>query len=171
MAVGVVVAPARRQAYESGESRPMRRPLAIGIGRHALSQRWSRVVSPLSPRAAIMTRRRTALPHGTGAQRARDGQGQERIRQERIRYGDHRPGAAAKRSDQGLAKGPPPGGAKRFALHLQRHLHLYRCEAKVAIVDPGPDDDLHLAALLAAVDGAEVEAISSPTPIAITSAD
>ena len=32
-------------------------------------------------------------------------------------------------------------------------------EAKVAIVDPGPDDDSHLAALLAAVDGEEVEAI------------
>ena len=32
-------------------------------------------------------------------------------------------------------------------------------EAKVAIVDPGPDDDAHLAALLAAVDGQQVEAI------------
>ena len=32
-------------------------------------------------------------------------------------------------------------------------------EGKVAIVDPGPDDDLHLAALLAAVDGEQVEAI------------
>ncbi len=32
-------------------------------------------------------------------------------------------------------------------------------EAKVAIVDPGPDDDAHLAALLAAVDGRRVETI------------
>ena len=32
-------------------------------------------------------------------------------------------------------------------------------EAKVAIVDPGPDDDAHLASLLAAVDGRQVEAI------------
>jgi glyoxylase-like metal-dependent hydrolase (beta-lactamase superfamily II) len=30
---------------------------------------------------------------------------------------------------------------------------------KVAIIDPGPDDDMHLAALLAAVDGERVEAI------------
>jgi glyoxylase-like metal-dependent hydrolase (beta-lactamase superfamily II) len=32
-------------------------------------------------------------------------------------------------------------------------------EAKVAIVDPGPDDDSHLAVLLTAVEGEEVEAI------------
>ncbi|HEY1780582.1 MAG TPA: MBL fold metallo-hydrolase [Roseiarcus sp.] len=32
-------------------------------------------------------------------------------------------------------------------------------EARVAIVDPGPDDDAHLAALLAAVDGRQVEAL------------
>jgi glyoxylase-like metal-dependent hydrolase (beta-lactamase superfamily II) len=32
-------------------------------------------------------------------------------------------------------------------------------EAKVAIVDPGPDDDAHLSALLAAIDGEQVEAI------------
>ena len=32
-------------------------------------------------------------------------------------------------------------------------------EAKVAIVDPGPEDDTHLVALLAAVDGEQVEAI------------
>jgi hypothetical protein len=35
MAVGVVIAPARRQAHESGESRSGRRPLAIGVRRHA----------------------------------------------------------------------------------------------------------------------------------------
>ena len=32
-------------------------------------------------------------------------------------------------------------------------------EANVAIVDPGPDDDSHLSALLAAVDGERVETI------------
>ena len=32
-------------------------------------------------------------------------------------------------------------------------------EGKVAIVDPGPDDDAHLSALLAAVDGEQVETI------------
>jgi glyoxylase-like metal-dependent hydrolase (beta-lactamase superfamily II) len=32
-------------------------------------------------------------------------------------------------------------------------------EAKVAIVDPGPDDDAHLSALLAAIDGEHVETI------------
>ena len=32
-------------------------------------------------------------------------------------------------------------------------------EGKVAVVDPGPDDDAHLAALLAAVEGQQVEAI------------
>ncbi len=32
-------------------------------------------------------------------------------------------------------------------------------EGKVAVVDPGPDDDAHLASLLAAVDGRQVEAI------------
>ena len=32
-------------------------------------------------------------------------------------------------------------------------------EGRVAIVDPGPDDDSHLAALLAAVDGEQIETI------------
>ena len=32
-------------------------------------------------------------------------------------------------------------------------------QGKVAIVDPGPDDDAHLASLLAAVDGEQVETI------------
>ena len=32
-------------------------------------------------------------------------------------------------------------------------------ETKVAIVDPGPDDDTHLSALLAAIDGEQVETI------------
>ena len=32
-------------------------------------------------------------------------------------------------------------------------------QGRVAIVDPGPDDDSHLAALLAAVDGEQVDAI------------
>ena len=32
-------------------------------------------------------------------------------------------------------------------------------ETRVAIVDPGPDDDTHLSALLAAIDGEQVETI------------
>src|ERR1700722_17734223 len=89
MAVGVVVAPARRQGYESDESRPGRRSLAIWVRRHAASglgadgkqggprglqrlgeaiikrgghavSRRSRWSSPLSRRPDIMTGRRAA---------------------------------------------------------------------------------------------------------------
>ena len=77
---------------------------------------------------------------------------------EPVPFADTR-GAAAARPDPALAPRSPNHRAQRLSPHLQRHLLLYRRQGAVAIVDPGPGDEAHLRALLAAVEGERVETV------------
>ena len=74
--------------------------------------------------------------------------------------------------DLSFAREPPPRALTRLSLRVRRLVAPNASpftfngtctyivgEGAVAVVDPGPDDDAHLTALLAAVDGERVETI------------
>ena len=118
-----------------------------------VSRGTSRLASPLKPRAAIMTRRRAACPT-------------ERRRERAMANAESEPDLIP------AAREPPPRALTRLSPLVRRIVAPNASpftfngtctyivgEGAVAIVDPGPDDDSHLAALLAAVEGEQVETV------------
>ena len=70
------------------------------------------------------------------------------------------------------ARARPRRGAYRRQqsqpLHLQGHQHLPCGHPHLALIDPGPEDPAHLAAILAAMGPRRISHVSSPTPTATT---
>ena len=77
--------------------------------------------------------------------------------------------AAAARSDPSFADGAPPGRAERLALHLQRHLHLYRGQEQGRDRRSGAPTTIRISRRCSPRSMASgSRPFSSPIPIAIT---
>src|ERR1700688_4789509 len=117
-----------------------------------LSSGGQRVASPLSPRAAIMTRQ-AALPPRGSKERAMANDESESY-----------PFAAAREPPPRALTKVSPMVRRLVAPNASPFTFNGTCtyivgHGQVAIVDPGPDDDAHLSALLAAIDGERIETI------------